>query len=432
MKDQQFRSEPKRIQNLSNSPQDDQHDYAPLPSSTLPLFAPANSMTRSMRQTAVLQMQQTQGNRAVQRMLLHSNRAYSVQREDQPQAQAPHVGIIPIREFIRHVETVEGAYPNSSPQEILTMIRSMYYGSPAGSPGFDRLIPDAPNTGALYTCTDSEGSICREPVGTCTCVYAHGLAMDTPALQQAVRRLRERADENAIGDNPSPYIQVGKDLVDVGHVLVGIDAILHPRTDAPFTNNNLPSAPGPATWVGDVGAAMVYLQEHRRTGRKSHDVVGNPATTIEAYYQNSAPMTDILGDVDAYGIAQSVGPQTLSVALRQFYVSESGGSPRSQYNRWRGFAVANNLTFSQAGNTITWAPEARQTVIQRIMQFADLFADRDSRLGPVLGYSAEREPAVQAHTWPDAGTFADRFLQDLKPGIEQELARNTAPAAAGP
>jgi hypothetical protein len=136
--------------------------------------------------------------------------------------------------------------------------------------------------------------------------------------------------------------------------------------------------------------------------------------------------------VDAFGIAQSVGPQTLSVALRQFYVSESGGSPRVQYNRWSGFAAANNLTFAQAGNTITWTPEARQTVIQRIMQFADLFADRESRVGPILGYSAERDAKVQAGVWPDAGSFADRFLQDLKPGIEQELAGNKTPAAARP
>jgi hypothetical protein len=70
-----------------------------------------------------------------------------------PPGITPRVGIISIREFIRHVELIERAYPAKTPQEILTIIRSLYYGSPAGSPGFDRLIVDAPNTGAVEMCT---------------------------------------------------------------------------------------------------------------------------------------------------------------------------------------------------------------------------------------------------------------------------------------
>lgn len=383
---------------------------------SLERFPPTSSLTRTLRQNAVLRMQQTHGNQAVVRML--------VQRQPTNTGTTPHVGIIPVREFIRHVETVEHSYPNSTPQQILTMIRSMYYGSPAGSPGFDRLIPDAPNTGALQMCTDSEGSVCREPVGDCSCVYAHGLAMDTPELQQAVRRLRERADENAIGDNPSPYIQVGSDLIDVGHVLVGMDAILHPRTLDPFRSYGLTSAAAPATWSGDVGAAMVYLREHKQNGRKSSDVVGTPSPTLEDYYHNSAPMTDILGDVDAFSLAGMMGSQTLSAALRQYYVSESGGSPRMTFNRWAHFCDVNHLTFAEAGNRITWTPEARQTVIQNITQFANLFAQRQN---PITAMTL-----VITQQWPEAGQFADRFLQDVQRGLEAELAQNASTAPATP
>lgn len=120
-------------------------------------------------------------------------------------------GIIPIREFIHHIQIIEQAYPQKTPQEILTMIRKLYYGSPAGSPAFDQLIPDAPfaeKTGSVYRCIDSEDRICNESTGTCICVYADGLKEETPELQQSIRRLREHANENACADNPSPYLVV--------------------------------------------------------------------------------------------------------------------------------------------------------------------------------------------------------------------------------
>lgn len=332
-----------------------------------------------------------------------------------PQASFLRVGIIPVREFIRHVETVERAYPTKSAQEILTMIRSLYYGSSAGSPGFDRLIPDAPNTGAVEMCADSEGSRCEEPVGTCICVYAQGLAMEVGQLRSAVSRLRQHANENEIADNPSPYIEVGTNLIDVGHLLVGVDAILHPRTEDPFRSHGLTSAPGPATWEGDVGAGMVYLAEHRTNGRKSADVNGNPSPTVQSYYRNSAPMSDILGDVDAFGMASMVGPQTLSAAMRRYYVSESGGTARYQYNRWAGFCAAVGLTYTQSGSTITWTPAAQQLVISRITAFSNLFQGRTSPLRAMtLG--------IPLQAWPEAGNFADLFLADVKSGLEQESA----------
>lgn len=350
-----------------------------------------------------------------------SRAATVLQRQKAPTTTASlRVGIIPVREFIQHVETVERAYPTKSPQEILTMIRSLYYGSPAGSPGFDRLIPDAPNTGAVEICTDSEGTRCEEPVGTCLCVYAQGLAMDVGHLRTAVSRLRQHANENEIADNPSPYIEVGGDLIDVGHLLVGVDAILHPRTATPFSSHGLTSASGPATWEGDVGAGMVYLAEHRANGGKSADVKGNPSPTVQSYYRNSTPMSDILGDVDAFGMASLVGQQTLSSALRRYYVSESGGSPRYQYNRWAGFCAAVGLTYTQSGGTITWTPAARQRVIDRITAFANLFQGRTSPMRAMMS-------GIPPRIWPEAGDFADLFLADVKSGLEREIAAHTGP-----
>lgn len=80
----------------------------------------------------------------------------------------------------------------------------------------------------------------------CVCVLAQGLGLRTPELEAAIRRLRQHADENEIADNPSPYIDTGMDVIDVGHLLVGVDAILHPRTESPFSSHGLTTAPGPA------------------------------------------------------------------------------------------------------------------------------------------------------------------------------------------
>lgn len=300
------------------------------------------------------------------------------------------------------------------------MIRKLYYGSPAGSPAFDQLIPDAPfaeKTGSVYRCIDSEDRICNESTGTCICVYADGLKEETPELQQSIRRLREHANENACADNPSPYLQVNHELIDVGHLFVGVDAILHPRTSIPFSSYGIGLAPGPATWVGDVGAAMVYLKEHEENGRKSSDVEGSPSPTIEFYYRNSMPREDMLGDVDAFNMAEIIRSKTVSQALYSMYISESGGAPRYLTYRWRNFVSHkyNQLTYIRSGNTITWTNQARETVINQIKRFSDLFYYRKSLRAIVQ---------IPIQNWPKAPQFAERFLQDIKRGLEEEINRN--------
>lgn len=164
---------------------------------------------------------------------------------------------------------------------------------------------------------------------------------------------------------------------------------------------------------------MVFLKEHEQNGRPSPDVKGSPSPTLEDYYRNSMPRSDLLGDVDAFEMASMVGPQTLSAALRAYYVSESGGGPRFRYNRWRGFAAATGLSYVQSGNTIAWTQLAIQTVIERITSFANLFA---GRTGPIRAMTV----GISPQPWPRAGEFADRFLRDVRDGIEEEIAPQTA------
>src|SRR6185436_6498419 len=114
-----------------------------------------------------------------------------------------------IGKFIEYIEQVEKAYNNgreeqitisppglAEPMSIVTAIRRLYYGGDC----FTRLIPNANNQLAL---TDDRIS---------TELFSY---------------LEARADENSLGDNPSPHIRCAyqngiKELIDVGHLFLGL------------------------------------------------------------------------------------------------------------------------------------------------------------------------------------------------------------------
>jgi hypothetical protein len=322
-------------------------------------------------------------------------------------------GVVTIEQFIRDVETVEAANPERSGREILTLIRKLYYGDRR----FDRLIPDAPEVPPVESCFDDEGRPCQEPVGVCVCHYTmQEPSGPSPKLLRAIRRLRQHADESASGDNPSPYVLVGDDLIDIGHVLLGMDALMHPEPEEPFSRYGLTAVTGGAGWEADVGIAMVLLQEHLDNKKKSPDVVGDPSPTLEGYYQYSAPVTDLLGDVDPFGISAPLC--TLSSVLRAYYLGDSGTGPGYQ-RRWHMFTKMNKLGYTVQAGRVTWKKETRELVIQRIKAFADLYALRERPLTAVYG-------SVRHQAWPTAGAFADRFLKDVAAGLEKELAASEA------
>jgi len=208
---------------------------------------------------------------------------------------------------------------------------------------------------------------------------------------------------------------VGEDTIDIGHVVLGIDAMLHPDSDyRPFGKYGL-SAINIAGWDADVAIGMVLLKEHQDNKKASPDVVGSPSPNLEEYYLYSAPLTDLLGDADAYGVPL---PQTnlLSAALRAYYLGD-GIEPAGFHYRWRGFVRVNGFNYTMKGGHVTWAKETRDLVIQRIKTFADLYALREDPLTAGLA-------KVQRQTWPMAGAFADRFLKNVSEGLEKELAES--------
>jgi hypothetical protein len=89
------------------------------------------------------------------------------------------------------------------------------------------------------------------------------------------RHLAARADENAVQDNPSPYLVLANGTrVDVGHVLLGLDALIHstPAED-PFKTYQVPAI-DPASWVADLGVRQYGWSSMSRA----------PSLTLRASY----------------------------------------------------------------------------------------------------------------------------------------------------
>jgi hypothetical protein len=309
--------------------------------------------------------------------------------------------VIPLATFISDVEAVERANPGDTPQEILSRIRVQWYNGIA----FDQLIPQARTADIYPNFAPGSGGVSVVP---------RGLGPIDPGSRS---RLTAHADENARGDNPSPYVMLPSgQRLDVGHLFLGVDALLHPTTGDPYASFAVPNI-DPASWAADVGIASVWLtraEEHSPDSRAP----SNPSPpTADAYWRMSAPDEDLLGDVDSFELKaqwSSQRGQKLSEALRSYYLGK-GGAAAGVSNRFRGFCAANGLSYTQAGSSVTWSPSWRAGLIARIDQFNDLYAAgaTGSAWGSVFGPTRR--------VWPHTPEMLDRFLSWLKPRLEAEL-----------
>jgi Domain of unknown function (DUF4157) len=325
--------------------------------------------------------------------------------------------VIPIDTFVRYVEDVERANPRDRPQEILSRIRVQYYGSAslADISAFSQLIPDA-RAYDVETVVTLRG-------GARTTVVPRSLGR---VPEDTRRHLRAHADENRVGDNPSPYLLLPSgERIDVGHLLLGMDAQLHPRTASPYSDYGVPNV-DPAGWVADVGIASVWLT-HAEEGHPHKDVPRNPPppATVDEYFRMSAPDEDLLGDVDAYRAEEPLRDQstTLSAAIRRYYLGGTGTAGMG--TRYRTFCSREGFTYRRSGATVDWNTNWRQPMIDRINRFNDLYESGASGAARamVTGGTSHRP-------WPRTPDMLDKFLSWLKPRLEAEL--RTSSQGGGP
>ena len=320
--------------------------------------------------------------------------------------------LIPLADFIRYIEAVERAYPADTPEQILTRIRTLYYSGRA----FEHLIPTAPVIEAIVPMP-------ARRVGPNAVTYATLPRTVGPRVgTDAYTHLTARADENRRGDNPSPYIVMpDNSQIDIGHLLLAMDALAHPSTMIPYTTYGVPNE-DPAGWIADLGLASYWTDYHERTGRSPGDAaIHPPSASFDQYYAASAPEADLLADVDAYGAVQVRGgsaTQPLSQTIRAYYSGTPAAAP-ALHRRWRTFCARNRLSYTIApGGRITWAANLESIWVPRIDRMADL-----AEAGPGGAFWSVITPGTPARRQRRYSRMAfQRFLAWIQPRLEAEIA----------
>lgn len=326
---------------------------------------------------------------------------------------------IPIADFISYVEVVEKSYPVDKPREILTRIRQQYYFDFR----FQQLIPDAPSFVPAKKDPGAGWELRRlGPELMDPNVYPH---------------LSAKADEVGFQDNPSPYVIArNKDEIDIGHVLLGLDALLHRTTGRPFTSFGIPSI-DPASWVGDLAPAVTWTSLHKKNAKPARDAPKKAGQLINAdfdqYYEWSAPQADLLGDADAFGMsAQWVlkPDQRLSQVLREYYQ----GNPEPVKRRWRTFCnfidPADHLpmfpfTLFNSGHDALFEAEPLGRWTRRIDRLADLLVfgnqDLSDKLWLAIVPPPAAPPAPAPVNFPETHLALNKFADWLRKQLESEL-----------
>ncbi|HEX2374990.1 MAG TPA: hypothetical protein VHO93_13500 [Actinomycetota bacterium] len=298
--------------------------------------------------------------------------------------------IIPVDRFIASLEEAERAFPGDSPADLLSRIRNTYYS------GFlvSQLLPDARAHGSRTL---------------------HG---NTLLGRTAHRHLTARADENGVGDNPAPYVLLPSgEQIDIGHLFLGLEALLHPRTTVPFSAYGVPNIDATG-WVADVGMASVWTTKHAEGAPDPRVSRRLPGPDRDAYYLMSAPDADLLGDIDVFAMCAQwalAAGQPLSAALRAYYLGRPGRPPGLRW-RWRAFASVNRLAFGRDGGRVAWDPAWWSGWVRRIDRFNDVYG---AGVGGSLWGTITR-PASRA--WPETPYMLGLFLTWAQPLLEAELA----------
>jgi hypothetical protein len=282
---------------------------------------------------------------------------------------------------------------------------------------FDFLIPDAP-----IVLQFGLESIRRKISIPSPATTLPPLKRDDP---NAYKHLTAKADENGKEDNPSPYI-IGpnQEKIDLGHALLGLDALLHPRTSNPFLTFGIPNI-DPASWIADLALA-VYWNETRGDGapKKYAGEDSSPAgrqKSFGIYYYMSATDEDIFGDADSFGWFEQWNAkpgQKLSEVLRSYYFGISPLRPVVR-KRWRIFCKANGIAYTVSGSNISWSQNLgtfAPPLIARIDRMCDLF-----EVGKGSIFVGTVSSAPPKKSWPDSGFAFSTFLDWLKIRLDDEL-----------
>ncbi|PSB17901.1 hypothetical protein C7B65_17005, partial [Phormidesmis priestleyi ULC007] len=336
------------------------------------------------------------------------------------------LALVGIDRFIDIVEKVEAVYKNDTPQQIITRLRRLYY---PGNSGLD-LLAGIKNQQAFALLPHAPNYL----QGSASDVFPPERRIDKAYLNEvdksAYAILTAKANENGIEDNPSPYIVIPgrNEMIDIGHMLLTLDALLHPGSNAPYSDPyyNVPTI-DPASWVADVSIGSVWLTlKQNGTSQEGTPINLKLSSSIptkeeiDEYYKASAPEADILGDVDGFGLFDRFNSpdrkdQRLSTHLKEYYLQTGNDIKFSIRSRWKTFAAKFQATPIEAtfdADELT-AP-VKQAWVDRINRLNNLFGDG--------GIAATIAPVLRNPNWNWTYTKAmfDRFVEYVQEQLKNE------------
>jgi len=239
---------------------------------------------------------------------------------------SPGAGLDAFLQVVRDEEDRLPRHERLDAKLMITRLRKLFYG---GRGWDEHLIPGAAQVTALYPFTMDE------PV-------RRGFVAPGPNVLDFVdRRARLHGAPAQLvrpGDLQEVRMPAGE-LVDVGHVLAGLDAINHPSEVAPLGMYEMASNVDAVTWAGDLGSVLAeVLFQRARLDRPLTDA------EVQAQIDLCCPPQDMLGNVDAYaiGVAYDIGSRsagrTVSDILLDYYGAPATvGTARSR--RFTTFAL---------------------------------------------------------------------------------------------
>lgn len=285
---------------------------------------------------------------------------------------------IPVDELITLIQSFEAAYSSKTPRDVLTELRCLYYGGVK----FHQLLPEGIRFGT-------------------------GVDKVPPNV---LNRLREHADENGTGDNPSPYFVSKGDDIDLGHVVLGLEALLSDSCSVPFIQYGVPRL-DPASWIADVAIACVWDKDGSAKPHEdgwqaidAHAKAFRSKGDAEPFFLCSAPRPDLLGDVDLFGLhVEWDGIRKVSDVFKNYYQ----GAGLSQ--RWVRFA-------SHAKNSWAMGASASAAVEDRVNRMAQLYADGSWEAGAktvawsLVPFGNKIAPLVGPPIFPKTKAYVARFM----------------------
>jgi hypothetical protein len=158
------------------------------------------------------------------------------------------------------------------------------------------------------------------------------------------------------------------ELIDIYHFIVGMDVYQADRRGRMRVKGIILGESDPAaTWAGDIGAGAADALLHKNSDYEANQRGMSEEERILHYYQTRAPSHDLLGNLDAWAVAQRVdrdaSGDTISSIIESVY--GRGHATKTGAPRLRRVALENFLTrheLSKGGGSLM--STSNQTILK--------------------------------------------------------------------